>query len=86
MTLWHLSCRISGMAKRKFSEEIREAVRASGLSQYRICKESGLDKAALSRFMRGQVGLSVGNLDKLAAVLDLHIVMRGRKGGRERKP
>ncbi len=46
------------------------------MSRYEICKRMGLDQAAMSRFMSGQAGMGLKTLDRLAAVLDLHI----RKG------
>lgn len=34
-------------------ETIREKVNTCGKSRYRICKETGIDKAAMSRIMNG---------------------------------
>ena len=62
-----------------FAEEVRAAVRQSGMSQYRICKETGINKGYLSRFMLGKVGLGFASICKLAAALDLHI-RAGPKG------
>lgn len=61
----------------KLSDQIRQAIDASGVSRYRICKQIGLDQALLSRFMQGRSGLSVQNLDALADVLRLRIVADG---------
>lgn len=47
---------------------------ASGLSRYRICKETGIDKASMSRFMNGKVGLTLDALNRIAALVDLHVV------------
>ena len=67
------------MAKRKkqFSEEIREAVRMSELSRNRICAKADIDRGYFSRFMSGKSNLGLNTLDRLAAVLDLHIT-RGK--------
>jgi transcriptional regulator with XRE-family HTH domain len=64
------------MAKTKsLTDQIREAVKASKLSHYSICKATGIDKASISRFMsRQRHGLSMDALNKLAAVLKLRIV------------
>ena len=72
----------------KLSEQVRRAVDASSLSRYAICKAAGVDKAVVSRFMAGKVGLSIPTLDALANVLGLNIVAggaapTGRKAGKK---
>ena len=64
------------MSKQKLSDEVRRAVEKSGMSRYEICKRIELDQAAMSRFMSGRAGLGMDVLDRLAALLGLHI----RKG------
>lgn len=63
------------MPKRKqsFSDEIRDAIRESPYTQYAICRATGLDKGALSRFVSGERGLELANVDKLAEFLGLHV-------------
>ena len=63
------------MSKRHktFGDEIRQAVRESELSVYRICKLGGLDKAAMSNFLSAKRGISLESLNRLAVVLDLHL-------------
>ena len=61
----------------KLSDQIRQAIDASGVSRYAICKQIGLDQALLSRFMQDRSGLSVQTLDALADVLGLDVVARG---------
>ncbi len=74
------------MAKRrvKLSEQIRRAVKASGLSQYRISKELDVSESTISRFVSGKGGLSMEYLDALADLLELNIAAtrkrRRRKG------
>jgi transcriptional regulator with XRE-family HTH domain len=65
--------------RRKFSDQVRRAVDASGLSRYRICKMLDLSEATMSRFMSGQGGLTMGTLDKLADLLDLNLTASKRK-------
>ena len=60
----------------KFSDEIRRAIRTSGLTRYRIAAEAGVEQSSLSRFMAG-ASLSTASLDKIAAVLRLRVVMDG---------
>ncbi len=59
---------------KSLTEQIRDAVRGSKLSQYRICQETGIDKASLSKFLSGERGLSLAALDKLATLLKLRII------------
>ena len=60
---------------RRFSDQIREAVDASGLSRYSICKSIGLNQGAMSRFMAGKSGLSMDALDRLAEHIGLEVVV-----------
>jgi hypothetical protein len=65
---------------RPLTDQIRDAVKASKLTHYRLCKETGIDPASMSRFMsRQRRGLSMEALDALAAMLKLRIVS-DRKG------
>ena len=61
--------------ERRFSDQIRDAVIASGMSRYAICKAIGLNQGAMSRFMSGKGGLSLDTLDRLAEVLRLAVVV-----------
>jgi hypothetical protein len=62
-----------------FSDELRRAVDDCGLSRYRLCKELGIAESTLSRFMLRERGLTMKCLDRLAALLDLHVA-RGAPG------
>jgi transcriptional regulator with XRE-family HTH domain len=68
-----------GMESSRFSDQIREAVDASGMSRYAICKAIGLNQGAMSRFMSGKSGMSMAALDRLAELLGLRVVARRRK-------
>ena len=70
-------CIMARMAKkyRKFGDQIRDAVRASGMSQYRLAKNLRISESAVSRFMSGKTGLTLKRLDKVAKLLDLHVVV-----------
>jgi transcriptional regulator with XRE-family HTH domain len=62
------------MAKRlSLSDQVRQAVDASGLSRYRICKHLDLTESTMSRFMSGEGGISMAMLDKLADLLNLNL-------------
>ncbi len=60
----------------KASASIRRAIRSSGITRYAIAKATGIGQSTLSRFVRGQGGLSLDTLDKLADLLGLEIVTR----------
>ena len=61
----------------KLSDQVRQAVNAAGVSRYRICKDTGIDQAAFSKFMAGKVGMNLAHLDAVADVLGLDIVAHG---------
>ncbi len=67
------------MSTTRFSDQIREAVDASEMSRYAICKAIDLDQGTMSRFMAGKAGLSMEVLDKLADLLELTITKRSVK-------
>ncbi len=57
-----------------FSDQLRSAIRDSGLSVYAIAQSTAIDKAVLSRFINGKSGLSVTSIDQLCTVLGLRLV------------
>ena len=61
------------------SDAIKQAVRDSGQSLYAICKATGLNEDALSRFMRGQTSMRLDLADKLAAYLEIECRPTRRK-------
>lgn len=63
------------MRRRTFSDELRHAIERSGLSRYELCKRIDLSQSALSRFMSGEQGISLEVVDRVAAALDLHVVV-----------
>ena len=67
------------MGNKKLSDEIRDAVDASGMSRYAIAKALGVAESTMSRFMNGKGGLSMEYIDRLAALLGLHVVVRKGK-------
>jgi hypothetical protein len=68
-----------GKQRVKLSDQIRQAVDASGKSRYRICKELGMGEATMSRFMAGKGGLSMEYLDALADLLSLDLKTNKRR-------
>lgn len=68
----------------KLTDQLRNAIDASGLSRYQIAKETGIDESALAKFYNGKRGLSTDALNALGECLDLRIIMR-RKPTSKRK-
>ncbi len=60
------------------SQQLREAIDASGMSRYRICKEIGLPESTMSHFMAGECGLALTTVDRLGELLGLTIVAEDR--------
>lgn len=60
-------------------DEIRASILKSGQSRYRIAKETGIGQPQLSRLMKGERGLSIEALERLAEYLGLEIVIRPRR-------
>ncbi len=65
------------------SDELREAIRASGLAQRQICLKAGVDPGLMSRFLSGKSMLSLRAADKVAALLNLHIFTGSKRGKRK---
>jgi ribosome-binding protein aMBF1 (putative translation factor) len=63
------------MIRKPFSEEIRDAIRRCGRSNYDLAREINVAPSTLWRFAQGQNGISTEKLDKLADALDLHAVV-----------
>lgn len=69
------------MAKKRtqsMSDQLRQAIDDSGLTRYRIAKETGISESTLSQFYNGRRGLSMESLNALGEFLQLKITL-GRK-------
>jgi plasmid maintenance system antidote protein VapI len=72
------------MAKRKppqsLSDQLREIIRAEMKdgSAYELARDAGVDRSVLSRFMAGKRTMTLETVDRLAELLKLRIVGRGR--------
>jgi transcriptional regulator with XRE-family HTH domain len=55
------------------SEALRQAILASGLSAYRLARDSGINVAAVLRFRAAQRSLDLKSADRLAEVLGLEL-------------
>ena len=69
----------------KVTERLKKAVRDSGLSDRNLGIQADVNRLSIGRFMRGETGLSLEQLDKLAAFLGLELRPAGKaKKGRAR--
>lgn len=69
------------MAKKRsqlLTDQVRQAIDDSGLTRYRIAKETGVSESALAQFYNGHRGLSMEALNALGEFLQLKITL-GRK-------
>ena len=57
-------------------EQLRQAIRESGLTGYELWKRSGVAEGVISRFMRGKRSPTLRTAGKLTEVLDLALVRR----------
>ena len=60
------------------SDQLREAVNAYG-TVYRAAKESGICQPVLQRFVNGERGLSMENIDKLAEFFGMRLTRPTRR-------
>ena len=65
-------------------EELRRAIQGGKLSQAELARGTGLSEGQVSRFLKGERGLSLESIDKLLDVLELEIVIRPRRKGKDR--
>ena len=63
------------------TEQLRSAILESGQTQAAISRATGIRRDVLSRFVRGERGLSNPVMDRLGSYLRLRIVVEGKKGG-----
>lgn len=65
-----------GMVKKieGFTDRLRRLVRESGVARPAIVEATGIDKSALSRFLSGERGLSLENIDRLTAFLGITVI------------
>jgi transcriptional regulator with XRE-family HTH domain len=69
------------MAKKRcetLTDQLRLAIYESGLSRYRIARETGISESALAQFYNGHRGLSMKALNALGESLELKVTL-GRK-------
>lgn len=66
----------TGRGKVQLIDQLRAVVDNAEESRYAISQATGIDQAALSRFVHGEGGLSVDAINKLGEYFDLVLVQR----------
>ena len=64
------------------SETLKDAIRDSGQTVYRISKDSGLDYDSIYRFLSGRTSLRLDKADKLAAYFGIRCSRPRRRKGK----
>lgn len=65
----------------KLTDQLRQAIDSSGLTRYRIAKETAIDESTLAKFYNGKGGLSMEALDRLGDYLSLKITINKPRSG-----
>jgi len=66
----------------RITAQLRKLIKESGMTQYRIGKMTGIDKATLSRFMSGDRGMHLDNIDAIAELLKVKLTAGDSRKGR----
>jgi transcriptional regulator with XRE-family HTH domain len=66
-----------------FTDQLKRAIRESGMSRYALSKATGVDQGTLSKFLSGQRSISLDSVDKLVDVLGLTLTAQKKRGGVE---
>lgn len=61
------------------AEQLRDAMRGSGLSIYMLAKRSGVSWPILGRFLSGERGMTLSSAAKIASALNLELRPKGQK-------
>ncbi len=67
------------MARKTFTELVRQLFINSGCSQAELRKATGIDRATISRFVSGRQFLSPDTLDKVAEYLGWEPIVKRKK-------
>ena len=59
--------------------QIRTAIKESGLTIYRLAKDSGVSQPVLCRFANGKRGITLATASKLTETLGLELVSKKKK-------
>lgn len=68
--------------KTDLAADIRRAIRASGMTPYRIATDADVDRAIMTRFVNGDRGLNLTTASKLCELLGLELRSVRRPGAK----
>ena len=69
-------------APKTMTETLRQAIRESGLPMLTLATETGIERASLIRFARGDQSLKLDNADRLAAYFGLELQPTKARAGK----
>ena len=69
--------------KNGLNEQLRKLILTCGISRYELSKLTGIDEAALSRFVRSITDLNTSTAERVLDALEMEIIIRKRKGGKK---
>jgi transcriptional regulator with XRE-family HTH domain len=72
--------------KLAISEQLRRAIDESGMSRYRISRETGINQSVLSRFAHGETSLYLETVDTLCELLGARLVFEARPAKKTKWP
>ena len=58
---------------KRISQSLAEAIKASGLSPYKIAMQAGINPSIITRFLNGERGINMATIDRIAGVLGLEL-------------
>lgn len=64
---------------------LKDILKREKVSAYRLCKDLGLDKSQVSRFLNGKQNLALDKVEKVADYLGYDLQWVKRKPSRERR-
>lgn len=67
-----------GKPSRNLAEQLRTAIRESGLSGNQLAHQAGVPQAVVSRFLRAERTITLDTASKLTAALGLELKPTGR--------
>jgi hypothetical protein len=64
---------MTGLSRGSLTDVLRDAIRTSGRRAYAVSQVSGVAQPILSRFLRGERGITLETADKLCKTLRLEL-------------